>query len=401
MFDLNIENYSKNELENLLDIESPYSLDTVNEKIRLLKQQIHNDYSQDVDTASVGIFLDELVNKLNVTNLVSNTELYPNTNIINDPLHSIRNDNNTGQGRTVLGSAGDVLPGIINPIKHRTISKTVQIDSKFRHNYAGTYASDFIIEIDKIDNVLSMGIDFVEYPLSVYNIRKGINDKFEISGVLVTLNEGIYGLANSGFAATRGNLISNINASIKRAHGGEDISNITARENFAGKIIFDSSTNDFSMNFDVESDKKICQEEGVVFQHMQTKLGWLFGFKDVSYTSDVSSIMSDGVANIANPRYIYLCIDDYTNNTHTNFTSAYNTSVNKNVMTQINYSSELHDNGAFHIVTHSCAERRTFFGPVDIQKLRIYFIDEFGNRVNFNGLDWSVNLNFEIIYGNN
>ena len=229
--------------------------------------------------------------------------------------------------------------------------------------------------------------------------------QFELRGSWACIfEEGIYGLNNSSFNASRGSLVSNINYSIKKSDRYNDISNITAHENLAGKIRFDSSTNHFSMNFDVPTDKNICEENGFTFDHIQTKLGWILGFKDVSYTSvgsDISSIISNGVANIACPRYIYLCIDDFTNSTHSNFTSAFNTYINKNIMTQINYSSCLHDAGAFHNYTHNSSDRRTYFGPVDIQKFRLYLIDEFGNRVNFNGLDWSVNINFEIIYSNN
>ncbi len=41
---------------------------------------------------------------------------------------------------------------------------------------------------------------------------------------------------------------------------------------------------------------------------------------------------------------------------------------------------------------------RTYFGPIDIQRMKISLIDEFGNPINLNNLDWSMVLSYEQIY---
>ena len=42
--------------------------------------------------------------------------------------------------------------------------------------------------------------------------------------------------------------------------------------------------------------------------------------------------------------------------------------------------------------------KRVYFGPVDIDRLRIRLIDDRGNLVNFNGLNWNIILIAEILY---
>ncbi len=58
MFDLNIDNYDKKELEDLLDLTHPYNNDSVNSNISLLKQQIMSDYtSSEIITSDIYNFL--------------------------------------------------------------------------------------------------------------------------------------------------------------------------------------------------------------------------------------------------------------------------------------------------------------------------------------------------------
>ena len=42
--------------------------------------------------------------------------------------------------------------------------------------------------------------------------------------------------------------------------------------------------------------------------------------------------------------------------------------------------------------------KRVYFGPVDIDRLRVRLIDDRGNLVNFNGLNWNIILIAEILY---
>ena len=41
---------------------------------------------------------------------------------------------------------------------------------------------------------------------------------------------------------------------------------------------------------------------------------------------------------------------------------------------------------------------RNYFGPVNIQKLRIQLLDEYGRVINMNNMDYSLCLDFTCIY---
>ena len=42
---------------------------------------------------------------------------------------------------------------------------------------------------------------------------------------------------------------------------------------------------------------------------------------------------------------------------------------------------------------------RNYFGPVDIEKLRLTVVDEFGRVINLNNMDLSMALTFVCLYG--
>ena len=44
------------------------------------------------------------------------------------------------------------------------------------------------------------------------------------------------------------------------------------------------------------------------------------------------------------------------------------------------------------------SEPRKYFGPVDIQKIRIRLTDEFGRTIELNNSDFSFCLNFRLLY---
>ena len=41
---------------------------------------------------------------------------------------------------------------------------------------------------------------------------------------------------------------------------------------------------------------------------------------------------------------------------------------------------------------------RKYFGPVDIKKLRIQFLDEYGRKIDMNQMDISLSLKLEYLY---
>ena len=139
----------------------------------------------------------------------------------------------------------------------------------------------------------------------------------------------------------------------------------------------------------------------------QMTLGWKLGFRKEEIKVDAGkTVESEAVCDLTGPKYMYVVVDDFNNNTNNYFQSAFSESIlNQNILARINLSSMKKTNGDFgnysndNFVTQIHGLRkRNYFGPVDIQKLRIQLLDEYGRVINLNKMDWSCALTFEVLY---
>ena len=67
----------------------------------------------------------------------------------------------------------DVFPGVINPLNTRIITKSLNIDTRFRDNYYKTKSSDFVFNLpNKLNKVISMTLSALELPINFYSISE-------------------------------------------------------------------------------------------------------------------------------------------------------------------------------------------------------------------------------------
>jgi hypothetical protein len=130
---------------------------------------------------------------------------------------------------------------------------------------------------------------------------------------------------------------------------------------------------------------------------ISSKIGWNLGFTQRIYDGDVIYV-ADTIVEPATIRYIYLAVDDFNNSSNNHFITAFNQSIlNPNILARVslrgNYFGILMDND-MNILT----EPRKYFGPVDIQRLRIRLYDDFGRILNMNNANYSFCLVFTILY---
>ena len=111
---------------------------------------------------------------------------------------------------------------------------------------------------------------------------------------------------------------------------------------------------------------------------------------------------------ISYPKYIYIAIDDFQANSKNYFTLATESLLSPNIIARINISTLLEDkkrnnnNGmntgaAIDFLTNQ-KNIREYFGPTNINRLKISLIDEYGELLNLNDRDWSFLLTFECLY---
>ena len=127
------------------------------------------------------------------------------------------------------------------------------------------------------------------------------------------------------------------------------------------------------------------------------KCGWLMGFREGYYENNVSYV-SEGIIDVVGTKYIYLVVDDFNNSVNDGFYGAFTSSIlNKNILARISLQGSV-----FSVLSQSnfilITTPRQYFGPVDIQKLQIQLLDEYGRILNLNNMDYSFCLTFQTIY---
>ena len=369
--------------------------------------------------------------------------------IINNPARDgIANYDSSSKTGINLDDNG-APPGIINPIKVNTIKRAVNIDTRFRPNYYTTKSSDLHIHLPtKVERAVSMRMASIELPMSFYAVNSDFkNNVFKVSwawggvadasSVVIKLPDGNYdiGLSDKTRAAR---LETEINAQLAASEAGVatggklnlryTVDPITGRSRFyqdasAGLA---HTAIPFKINFAANSDGFVYSPNDNP-QSLQTTLGWMLGFRSIKTdgsapngeyasngkvigggggggTDGSGNIISEGICNIQGTRYIYVSIDDFVNSSNNYFTAAFASSVMApNIITRINVADLAQDVTVFHYAQQEgysteLDRSRSYFGPVDIQKLRVTLYDEYGRVLNLNYMDWSMELMFECIY---
>jgi hypothetical protein len=77
--------------------------------------------------------------------------------------------------------------------------------------------------------------------------------------------------------------------------------------------------------------------------------------------------------------------------------------MDKNIITRINWASVVDDAGVYKSasdigLSNQLNRTRYYFGPVDIDRLKIQLLDEYGRVIDLNYMDWSMSLIFETLY---
>ena len=418
-FDLNIQNYTIKELEDLFELPKNYDESIIEIQETKLRQNIMIDRSIVAPTKTNTL---EFINKVKQS-LVENIQknLHSNTNVakLAKNWENIYNTNKTLQGSDIVNAGStniiqrEVTPygqsspsefyqGTINPLNKRILRQNINIDTRFRDNYYTTSASNFHVDLPlRLTNVVSLQLSALELPTTFYAISQVFANNFfviEIPGennLVITIPDGNYdylGLQTyiNNFLSTANN--SNYNtiqflADANTPAGSGDTGG-------SGRMVVGSTTGtqEFSINFLTD---RYGSEDRLT--PLPLKLGWLMGFRNGYYENNTTYV-SEGLINLVGLRYIYLVVDDFNNSVLDGFYGAFTSSIlNKNILARISLQGSV-----FNFMSKDnlnlISTPRQYFGPVDIQKLQIQLLDEYGRILNLNNMDYSFCLTFQTIY---
>ena len=331
-------------------------------------------------------------------------------------MHNIIHHNNLNSVNTFNSN---LKHGDINPLLRKSYKQLININSRFRKNYATTTASKFGFNLSTpIKKVVSMKVVDVILPKMIYSVSEIVgSNNFRISnqdidnsniGDLITIPSGSYGPNEMVEAVNKALLV--------------DFSNITLTYNdTSGKMNFkNSSVSSFSLDFTFNDTS--CNQFSKVGSNLykdQMTLGWLLGFrKDYKYNTpahidickpyyecgtylrdiinylyvDSDNYTGESLYDSQGSRYFLLSVNDYQNNHNIVLVSSFQ-------------EATLSDGNLLAKISSECCNRslnehieRIYFGPTNITKLEIILFDEFGRIVDLNNSDYSFTLEIEVLY---
>lgn len=410
-FDLNVNNYKKNELIEMFDLPPNYNSEIVDIKEAKLRESILNNKEIKNEVRMKTIYFLTEAKKILLGDVYQKVEVakekvqdYFNSIYDLKPVKIDDADNEhmlqIRENRPYLSSfPSEFFPGVINPLKRRINKQNLNIDTRFRENYYGSPSSNFNVTLPlMINNVLTMQLAAIELPTTFYNISKQYGNNFftlVVNSVaqVVNIPDGNY--TYNGIVNLLNTTMTNIGGDFQYIVFGININN----NNGSGQMFVGISSTtplgtitNLSLNF--QADRNGIDDRSTP---LPLKLGWTFGFRNGVYENSFNYV-SEGVVDLLGPRYLYLVVDDFNNNVNNNFYSAFNSSIlNKNILARISLQGN-----TFNIFTENnlniVTTPRQYFGPVKIQNLNIQLLDEYGRVIDLNNMDYSFSLTFQTAY---
>jgi len=414
---LEIKDYTTPELEDMFNLTPPYTLENIVNSDMELVQKISNDGS--IDTGKkrqILSFLSKAKEKLAEAHKKSLSQL-KKTNISSVDGHMVQRRNL--KSHFMHGGKDHVdLHGNPKPV----YKKVIAMNSKFRDDYYGTLSTDFLTTLPtRIKDVVSMELSGFEFPNTYFQISKSLGNNFFWLGwqkaAPLVLNWYYISIPDGSYE--RKTMQDMVNIQIQKATGlpseqcpqcSIDVASLrtifalpTTTSNPAaflqlafnrtrgGKTITDTSQNQLAPAEIDSTNINIAQN-----------FGWILGFRMAEYKASTAYV-SEGLYDSWGTKYLYVIVDDFNKNYANLVEPIYNSSLGRdNILARVSLAPIL----ASLTEGTSLADQfnpgdfvRNYFGPVDVEKIRLTIVDEFGRVINLNNMDLSLAITFVCLYG--
>ena len=315
-----------------------------------------------------------------------------------------------------------------NSDNKRTITRILTVDSKFKDDDRKNTTSHFQVSFpERINEVTKMEIMEYSGPSAIRMISDAQQNNFFTltlkysdatpDATKVIKSPDTYRIERSIMtSATLIAFINNINAQLTAA--GSDFEYGSFK--FNHEIVADVSLNEIIMDrtisfvYDptVASNNNVSEVildfvsptpgQSTVPFVFEKSLGYILGFRKGKVSSSVLSnnkyyIEAASLVDLNDFKYAYLIVDDFISNSETNIiTSEVKSQGNctgslrhgGNILGKIIYRNELN----YNMYNRVISTPREYYGSVDIQKLKIALVNEYGDYIDTQELDWSFTL---------
>uniref|UniRef100_A0A6C0L063 Uncharacterized protein n=1 Tax=viral metagenome TaxID=1070528 RepID=A0A6C0L063_9ZZZZ len=345
----------------------------------------------------------------------------------------------TSEDNRNITEAQKLLAGDLNEQKvyRDTVTKLLTVDSRFRTNYKGTLSTDYSINLPyMINNVTELRLSDVEFPATFYPFQENFENNYiwlkytftydtdttnnisryiyfyvtpanyyqsnlleDMQAVIDAENVPLTITHNLNFDNDGG--IGNGTGTITFEYTGDSDNSVVINDlelNFNASRILNSDSN-YNVSHFIESgdpkiDKYYNAESPINYRQ---RMGWMLGFRESLYTGSTSHT-SEGQLDVIGPRYIYLLVNDFNTSSNVNFFSNNETNLlADDILGRISlktYAFSVQSQNDFVVY----GEPRYFFGLVNIDKLQIKVIDEYGRTLDLNGMDFSFTIQMTVKY---
>ena len=380
--------YALFEQNYILSMTDTKSIQKYMEKIKKI-----NDYEKYKPNEIINIIVENKINQERSQQSIFETDV---NSVLNTTSRLNTLDSLVHNKTNIVYSAfpNSVAPGDLNSIKRITQLINLNLNSCFRHNYYASNPCDFQYFIPtEIKNVLSIRLASIEIPNAWYlfsHLKKNntfniIIEYCETKVFQIVIPDGNYdsdSLQNYlnttyFYEAEKDNLLKYIKFSI---------------DPYSFKTTFELTLN-HPMNFSYSL--KFVDD---INQNIMNTMGWTLGFRLGSYLDISGIITSEGLFDAGGDRYIYMAITDYQyNNNISNIVGFDKSMLNEDIIAKIPIV-----NGKLSLLidenNNPLAKSRKYNGPVNLSKLHIKVLDKFGKVIDFNNMDYSFTLEFEVLY---
>jgi len=426
----NISDYTLDDLFSLLDIkiDDKSTYDELVNKIQKNTNKYIDNFTKLNKPIIVNFFK-------NVQNKLLNSSTQKDTNVSN--IIEYQHNYNYGQtgSETNTTDMFNANNGAGNPINRKTVTKLYNVDSRFRDNYDNTTSTNYSVVIpEEQKGVIEMKLCDLELPTTYYPFNNANNNNYmwmklttaelEESYYYIYIPEGNYYFSN--FVATVQSILISSDFTIAPLGINFDLrydnpggvgegtgliqigifgdTNIEANNNLTnGQTIINIELNFSAPPIPNMFTSALITEPTYLLIYTQTspipinqKLGWMLGYRKGLYTGKISHI-SESILDIIGPRYLYLSVDDHRFSINSNFKTCNSTNLPGTIMARLSLKG-----AAFNIQSQNdfsvYSEPRYYFGPVNISKLDIQLLDEYGRLIDLNNNDFSFTLRLTVIY---
>lgn len=272
-----------------------------------------------------------------------------------------------------------VMTDVVMPTK----SKYLNIDSRFRDTYDSSAKADYTITLpERVNNVRSLELKSLELPITFFNFSASQeNNTFQLrigaSQTTIIIDDGQY---------DAGDLVTEVNTKLGAA--GAPFSDISIAISNNVATFTNANANPCTLTFD----KSDCTSPS---SSLASKFGWKVGFRLNEYEIEGSGGTQSGeaIVTLYLPRYLYFIVDEFSNaNPYSFFGLLQNSQISSQQILARMTIPTTFVNGELRILDQNqfmVTDVRKYSNEINIQRLHVSIVDEFGNIIDLNGADFS------------